>query len=300
MAPTTKAHRFVDSQGRTLIGREGFEAHWFRDTYHYLLVTSWPRFFAVLVACYLSTNLLFGFAYFVDPGGLANTRPGSFAEGFFFSVQTLATIGYGHVYPQSVYCHLVVLLETVTGVVGFAIMTGLVFAKFARASARVMFSRVAVITPRDGVPSLMFRMANERANQIVDASLHVVLARTETTIEGERVRRLYDLNLLRKRTALFTLSWTAVHPIDDRSPLLGQTPQSMRESQTEIIVSLVGLDESFGQTIHARCAYATDDILWGHHFVDLFYDNEHGHRVMNLRNLHRTYSASVTDPQQTP
>jgi inward rectifier potassium channel len=158
--------------------------HPFGDLYHGLLTASWPRLVLIVAACYVMGNSLFALGYLLDPGGIDHARAGSFRDAFFFSIQTMATIGYGQMVPHSLFANILVTLEALVGVVGFALMTGLVFAKFSRPSARVLFSRVAVITQWDGIPSLLFRMANARGDQIVEAQIHLVLAREEITPEA--------------------------------------------------------------------------------------------------------------------
>ena len=238
----------------------------FSDIYHFLLTEPWPALLAGILLAFIVTNALFAIIYMLD-NGIENARPGNFGDAFFFSVQTMATIGYGTMSPQSVLANIMMSIEALTGLVGLAVITGLVFAKFSRPTARVRFSRVAVVSNRDGVPSLSFRMANMRANRIVDATAHVVFARQETTLEGEQMRRFYDLKLQRYRNALFIYSWTAIHPIDDASAFHGQTAKSMAETSGEVIVSVTGLDETFAQTVHARHVYSSRDILWGNRFV---------------------------------
>jgi inward rectifier potassium channel len=179
---------------------------------------------------------------------IANARPGSFADAFFFSVQTMSTIGYGVLAPRTPYANVLVTTEALVGLLGLAMVTGMIFAKFSRPTARVLFSRVAVMTRRDGVPCLMLRMANRRGNQIVEARVHVVLALTETTAEGEVIRGLHDLAMARAENALFALSWTAIHPITEQRPLFRVTSESLAEQEAGSIVSLTGLDETFSQT----------------------------------------------------
>jgi inward rectifier potassium channel len=200
-------------------------------------------------------------------GGVDNARPGSFTDAFFFSVQTMATIGYGTMAPRSFTSNVLVSIEAMSGLTALAVVTGLVFARFSRPTARVRFSRVAVISPRDGVPSLMFRAVNQRSNRIVEAQIHVVLSRWETTKEGENMRRFYDLTLSRARNALFSLSWTVIHPIVEGSPLFRETAASFKASRSVIVASLVGMDESFLQNVHDRHVWTADEIVWGMRFV---------------------------------
>jgi inward rectifier potassium channel len=240
----------------------------FSDFYHLLIIARWPALIAIVAAFFVALNLLFAAAYYLN-GGIQNAHPDSFSDVFFFSVQTMATIGYGRMSPESFIANLLVAVEALSGLVGLAMVTGLVFAKFSVPTARVRFSSVAVVAKRDGVPSLMFRMANLRANRIVEAQVHVVLARQETTMEGEEVRRFYDLALARQRSALFAITWTAVHPIGEGSPLLGATPDSLAACRAEVVVSLTGLDETFSQTIHARHNYSARDVIFGARFTDI-------------------------------
>lgn len=240
----------------------------FDDLYHYLLTASWLGLIGVIAGFFILANVLFATGYFLD-GGVENARTGSFADMFFFSVQTMATIGYGKMEPVSLVSNLLVSAEALFGLLGLAMVTGLVFAKFSRPTARVRFSRHAIIAPRDGVQCLMFRMANMRANRIVEANIHVVLTRNEVTLEGETVRRFYDLKMSRDRSALFTLTWTAIHPIVEVSPLFGISRDSFPGGDPEIVVSLTGLDETFSQTVHARHVYELEEIVWGARFVDV-------------------------------
>ena len=239
------------------------------DLYHLLLTSSWPRLLGLLAIAYAAANALFALGYLIEPDAIENARPGSFADAFFFSVQTMATIGYGRMVPRTFLANTLVTLETLTGLLALAMITGLVFAKFSRPTARVLFSRVAVIGRRDGVRAFMFRMANERGNNIVEAQVHVALARQEVTAEGESVRRFYDLELARRLNPIFPNTWTVIHPIVDGSPLYHATATSLAVEDARIVVSVVGLDESYAQTVHARHSYGAQDIAWDARFVDI-------------------------------
>ena len=264
MAKRTKQMGSFKSDGAI----RGAPTRVFEDLYHYLVTSSWPALVALIAATFTVANLVFALGYYLD-GGIENARPGSFTDAFFFSVQTMATIGYGKMVPVSMFSNIVVAVEALSGLVALALMTGLVFAKFSRPTARVRFSRYVVIGPRDGISSLMIRMANQRADRIVEANIHAVFARQETTAEGESIRRFYDLGMTRNVSSLFVLSWTAVHRIVPGSPLFGETRESLADCQPQIIVSITGLDEVFSQTIHARYAYGLDEIMWGARFADV-------------------------------
>ncbi|HEY6299857.1 MAG TPA: ion channel [Candidatus Binatus sp.] len=252
----------------------------FEDLYHFLVTSSWPALIGLIAAAFTIANLLFATGYYLDQG-IENARTGSFADMFFFSVQTMATIGYGKMEPVTIFSNILVSVEALTGLLALALMTGLVFSKFSRPTARVRFSRYVVIGPRDGTPSLMIRAANLRANRIVEAEIHVVLARQEVTVEGDTVRRLYDFPMTRSRSAMFALSWTAVHRIVEGSPLFGQTRESLADCAPEIIVSIIGLDETFSQTVHARHTYELDEIVWGARFADVLVLHPDGSRSVD-------------------
>lgn len=257
------------------------------DLYHRLLTWSWPRLFATMGIAYLAINALFALAYLaLGPGAIQNAEPGSFSDAFFFSFDTMATIGYGDKVPRGVAANLLSLAQVMLGMAGLAVTTGLVFAKFARPTARVLFSRVAVVQPFDGVPSLLFRMANARANQIVEAELTVVAVRSETTLEGEPIRKVYDLKLRRARSSVFSLTWMAVHPITPESPLHGLDAASLARRPLTIMVSVSGLDEHLGQTVHARHAYGPAEVVFGSRFIDILAVQPDGAAVIDYRLFH--------------
>ncbi len=239
------------------------------DLYHALLTMPWRRFFALVFVGYLGVNALFALGYYELGDAIENARRGSFVDDFFFSVQTLATIGYGKMAPATLGANILVSVEALLGMIGLAVTTGLVFARFSRPTSRVVFSDVAVVRPYDGVPSLMFRMANARGNGIGEARVKLSLVRNELTREGEPVRRIHELRLLRSESAMFVLTWTAIHPIDAESPLAGWTHGSLREALSDFVVSLTGVDEGLAQAIHARHSYRIDDVRWNARFVDI-------------------------------
>jgi len=244
-------------------------SHFWRDLYHLFLTVSWPRFLALIALVYIAANALFALAYLAGGNCLENARPGSFLDAFFFSVQTVATIGYGIVYPRTLYANVIVTIEVLVGLLGFAIVTGLMFAKFSRPTARVLFSRVAVVAPFNGIATLMFRAANERRNQILEAQMRMNLVRNEVTTEGQSMRRFYDLKLVRSRTSIFSITWTVMHTIDETSPLYGATTDSLVKVEAEIVITFTGIDETVSQAIHARHSFSAQKILWNMRFVDI-------------------------------
>jgi inward rectifier potassium channel len=256
-----------------------------QDVYHFLLTSSWWVLFAMILASYLAANAIFAVLYVVG-GGIENANPGSFRDAYFFSIQTMATIGYGKMVPTSIFANLMVAIEALFGLVSLALATGLTFAKFSQPRARVLFSRYAVVSVRDGVKSLMVRLANERTTGLVEAQLRLVLVRDETTQEGEPVRRFHSLALARSSSAVFALSWTAIHPIDASSPMYGETPESLMKSRADVVASLVGIEEASGQTVHARHAWKGDDIRYDHRFGDILVYLPDGRRALDYARFH--------------
>lgn len=266
------------------------------DLYHSLITWSWVRLFATMGAAYVLVIAVFALVYLaLGEGAIEHARLESFEDAFFFSFQTMATIGYGHMLPKSTAANLISVLQVMIGLAGTALSTGLVFAKFARPTARVLWSQVAVVTRFDGHPALLFRVANERGNQIVEAQLNVALLLDEVTAEGEHVRRAYDLTLRRERSLLFSLTWLAVHPIVPGSPLHGLTQAQLRRAVATLVVSLTGLDEHLGQTVHARHAYSADDLRFGHRFVDVIEVLPDGSRLIDYRRFHDVVPDGLPD-----
>lgn len=266
----SSSKRFLSTNGQfNVVGRGGSRFYW-GDLYYLILTISWSWFFVLLALGYAIANSLFAIAYLAGGDGIENAEPGSFKDAFFFSVQTMASIGYGAMYPRTLYANFLVTIESLIGLLGIAMGSGLMFARFSRPTARVLFSRVAVITRYDGVPTLMFRAANQRRNFVVEAQINVTMVRNEINREGEFMRRFYDLKLLRSQTPIFALSWTVMHPIDETSPLYGATPETLAQAETDIVITLTGLDETVSQNIHARHSFSDREILWNMRFVDIF------------------------------
>ena len=257
----------------------------FRDVYYLFLRISWWWAVGWIVAIYMALNALFAVGY-LALGGVTNARTHSFWDAFCFSVQTMGTIGYGAMYPTSVAANVMMITESVVSLLVTALATGLVFAKFSRSSARVVFSKHAVIGPMDGVPNLMLRVGNERGNAILEATIRVAMMRTERLKEGTVFYRMIDLALTRDRSPAMSRSWTVLHPIDDKSPLRGITPESARKDEVEILVNLVGTDDTSLQPVHARRQYLDTEILWGARHADVLSEDESGNLVLDIRKFH--------------
>lgn len=280
--------RLVVRDGETSdIVRFGDPHSQWRDLYHLLLTIPWPGFTGLLGLLYLAVNALFALAYILGGDCIASPTPGSFSDAFFFSIQTMASIGYGAMHPTTVYANCLVVMESFMGLLFIAMATGMIFSRFSLPTARILFSHVAVIAHYNNTPTLMFRTANQRRNRILEAQLWVTLVRDEITAEGEYLRRFHDLQLIRSHTPLFALTWTAMHPIDPSSPLYGETPESLAESRAEIVVTITGIDETMSQTIHARHSFITDEILWNQKFVDILGWTRDGRRAIDFNSFHR-------------
>jgi inward rectifier potassium channel len=262
--------RLLNRDGSFNPRREGMPFFSRLHPYHFLLTISWRRFFFVVVSGYLLANIIFALAFVAcGPdaigGQAAEVFGGQFGRAFFLSVETLGTIGYGNIYPIGVAPNVIITIESMTGILMLALMTGLLFARFSRPTAALVFSKRAVVGPYRGHTGFMFRLTNARANQLLELEAKVLFSR----MEGDS--RQYDqLDLERKRVVFFPLSWTIVHPIDEKSPMFGMSAQELAERDAEFLVLLSGIDETFSQLVHARTSYKPPEIVFGHRFVNIY------------------------------
>lgn len=265
--------RFLNRDGSFNVKREGVGFWQSLSLYNYLLNLTWPRFLGLVAVAYMAVNALFAVLYVVS-GAHALTgfdrQPTQlrFVTAFFFSVHTLATIGYGSIAPVNLAANILVTLESLVGLLAFATIGGIVFARFARPRARLLFSDNAIVAPYRGITAVMFRGVNEKSSQIVDLKASVILSRRK--IGGTADREFIPLTLERDRVAFFPLAWTLVHPIDDQSPFYGETEQTFRKCEAEILVMLNGFDETFSQTVHTRTSYKGSELVWGARFKSMF------------------------------
>lgn len=259
-----------------------------RDLYHWMMIIPWWKLSISVLGLFLVSNVIFAGLYCLGGNTISNARAGSFMDHFFFSVQTMSTIGYGHMVPLGVYANLLATLEAMLGLLGFAMAAGLMFAKFSRPTAKVLFSNVAVIGQREGARGFIFRMANERSNRILEAKLSLVFARDEIAPDGEQMRKMYDMKLVRDWSPNFALSWIAWHRIDEHSPLFNETVDSLTESRAEFIVTLSGIDDTFSAVVYSRYSYFTPDVRWDARFRDIFLESEPGVRIMDMDRFHLT------------
>jgi inward rectifier potassium channel len=248
---------------------QGLRREVLQDLYHYAMMVSWPRLFATIIAFFLLFDVLFGCLFHLVPDCIANLSPPGFLGDFFFSVETLATVGYGEMHPQTLYGHTIAMIEIFTGLLMLALITGLMFARFSRPRARFLFSRFAVVRPIDGKLTLMFRAANERQNIVQDASAQLRMLRNDVTSEGFRIRRIIDLPLVRSQHPVFSLGWNIMHVIDDTSPLRHETSKTLDDQEAIFILSLSGTDETTGQVLKARGEYPSEALRWNAAFRDI-------------------------------
>jgi inward rectifier potassium channel len=241
----------------------------FQDLYHFFMTIGWPRLFATIAAFFLAFDVLFGYLYYLVPGCIANLNPPGFAGAFFFSVETLGTVGYGEMHPQTLYGHIVSMVEIFVGLMTLALITGLMFARFSRPRARFLFAANAIVRPIDGRLTLMFRAANARQNVIQDASAQLRMLRNEVTDEGFRIRRIIDLSLVRAQHPAFVLGWNIMHVIDQASPLKDESADSLNAASAVFILNLSGTDVTTGQVLTARHEYPCNAIRWNQSFRDI-------------------------------
>jgi inward rectifier potassium channel len=260
----------------------GARTEHFRDLYHAALRVPFWALILRIVVMFLGLNVVFA-AIYVETGGIANAHPGSVADAFFFSVQTMGTIGYGAMYPTTPLANTLVVMEAVIGLLVTAVATGLIFAKFSQPLGRIAFTRVAVISPVDNVPTLMMRLGNERGNTIMEAHVRVVVIRTGVTAEGVKLYRMADLPLLREHSPALTRSWTVMHAMGEGSPLHGATPESLARDEVEVIITVAGTDDTSLQPVHARRQYEAREIVWGARYADVLADLPDGNLVLDVR-----------------
>jgi inward rectifier potassium channel len=253
----------------------GTKPHPVRDAYHSLLRMSWPGVLLTIALIFLATNAVFG-VLFMIVGGVTGARDGSLRDAFFFSVQTLGTVGYGTMYPTSTGANLLVTAESIVGVILTALATGIVFARFSQTTSMLVFTSKVCISPMDGVPTVMLRVGNDRESTIVEASIRVVVIRTITTKEGTLFYRMVDLPLQRDRSLALSRSWTVLHVIDEKSPLFGLTPEMCVQQEVEITASVSGTDDTSLQLVHARRRYEAKDIVWGARPTDVLSERSDG------------------------
>ena len=294
-----QAQQLLDARGRLIIERRGIKrASLADDAYHLLRTATWTRILLLFGALFVVSNLLFGAILYFGGADIANAH--GFLDCFWFSVQTMGTIGYGVLAPNDRLTNTIVTIESFYSIILTALITGVFFSRFSTPSARVMFSKVAIIADHDGQRVLQFRMANERTTAIVEATVRLYMTREERLRDGEIMRRVHDLHLRRATSPVFALSFLAVHVIDDKSPLYGVSAVQLRESGANFIVTFTGIDDQLATNVHARYVWSWNDITYDHKFVDLIKtDPETGRRYLDLAPMHDTVELT-SEPSASP
>ena len=287
--PVIKNQRVLNTDGTANVERTGLPWFKFDDTYTRLVTMSWPRFFLVILITYLIVNTLFAIAYNVIGienlnGAKGITLRDQFFDAFFFSAQTISTVGYGHISPQGFITSVLAAFESMLGLLAFALATGLLYGRFSRPTSKVSFSKKMVIAPYQNHMGLMCRLVNLRKNSLIDIEAQMFMTYNET-IDGKLKRSFYPLELERSKISILPLNWTIVHPITEDSLLFEKTIEELKVAEVEIVLILKAFDDTFAQTIHARTSYQDEDIEWNSKFELMHYHNTAGKLVLDYSKL---------------
>jgi inward rectifier potassium channel len=259
-----------------------------RDGYHWVLSLTWPQFALFLVTSYLVLNISFAAFYAAGGACIGEMTPGSFLQAFFFSVETLATVGYGHMYPATLYGHIITTVEIFIGMIWIAVVTGLIFVRFSRPTARILFSQSLLIGQHNGKPTLMLRVANLRHTSMVEARFRLNYSRDERVPEGEEIRRFYDLKVFPEHMITFPAALTIRHTIDEKSPLFGETAESLEKSDAFFLISVTSIETVMAASVQSHQDYSYSDIRWGERFVDVYTELEDGRLQVDYGRIHET------------
>jgi inward rectifier potassium channel len=266
---------------------KGLDHSFWSDAFHNSMSASWPTFFLGFAVYFLAMNTFFAFLFWLGGDCIANARPDSFADRFYFSIETLATVGYGDMHPQNDYGHMITTLEIFTGMSTLAVYTGLVFARFARPRAKVLFANSMTFGRHDGRPMLMARLANARHSAVNEAQAEIWMLFSEETAEGPRFRRFRQLELVQRRNPIFAFSWTLFHRVDEASPLYGLGSEDLEAMDAYFVVIFEGLDDASGQKVNVRNGYGPGDVHFGHVFSDILSTSESGLPQLDYGLIHQ-------------
>ncbi|MBV9458623.1 MAG: potassium transporter [Bradyrhizobium sp.] len=285
--PPSRVVRF----GSREIVTEGLELSFWADISHRCMTAKWPTFISGAALVFIAFNAFFALLYWIGDDPISNVPHKAYIDYLYFSVETLSTAGYGDMHPQTHYGHFIAAVELFTGIFSMSLMTGLIFARFSRPSARLLFANNPVITDHDGVPTLMVRLANERANVIGNATARMWFFRDEVTAEGHGMRRFYELPLIRSENPALALSWTLYHVIDNESPLYGLAAEDLDAADVSLVIVVSGYDVVAAQTVHARKPYEHSDIRFGHRYADVLGTTKDGRVRIDYGRFHDTFEA---------
>lgn len=283
----TSKPRIVRLGGREVIA-EGLHLSFWADISHRSMTASWPAFIGGAALVFVAFNAAFALLYWIGNQPVSNVAGGAYIDYLYFSIETLSTAGYGDMHPQTHYGHFIAAVELFTGIFSMSLMTGLIFARFSRPNARLLFADHPVITRHEGKPTLMVRFANERHNIIGNASARVWLLRNEVSLEGGSFRRFYELPLVRSEHPALALSWTLYHVLDENSPLHGRDAGDLEAAGVSLVVVVSGYDVVAAQTVHGRRTYDHSDIRFGHRYADILDSSEDGRLRIDYGRFHET------------
>jgi inward rectifier potassium channel len=285
--PVLKSKPLVNKDGSVNVRRKGLSKFNTADNYHTLIKMSWGKFWVVVLSGYLITNLFFACIYVIIgkdslDGTSSHDQMSHFLDAFFFSAQTISTVGYGHINPRGVVANSVAAFESMIGLLAFALATGLLYGRFSRPSAKIVYSDNMLVAPyRENGQGLMFRLANIRKNVLIDLQVELIFSYNEIT-NDKAVRRFFTLDVERKFVSLLTLNWTVVHPLDENSPLKDMTPEDLEKTDAAFSVLLKAFDDTFSQTVHSRTSYQYNDIVWNARFIPMFERDEDGRISLDM------------------
>ena len=277
--------RIIAAETRVDLAKIGVSRFDLRNPYHAALTASWPNFIAAVLVLYVAINVLFASLYAANPGSIANARPGSILDSFFFSMETLATVGYGQMYPATIYGHFVSVAEIMSGMAFTAIMTGLIFVRFSKPRANILYADTLVVTTYNGLPTLMLRIANGQMSVLTDLNLRLSALLREQTSEGHRFRRVHDLMLSRSHVPMFALTMTLMHPIDELSPLAGHTSETLADGDVRFFLSVNAHDVGINSTVHDIKDYRGHQIRFGMRYSDAVSVDAEGRTIADLTRL---------------
>jgi inward rectifier potassium channel len=276
-------HNFIRIGSNFHLGKIGVSRFDLRDPYHLALTVGWPIFTLGVFSLYMATNILFAVLYALVPGSIGNAH--SISDTFFFSMETLATVGYGQMYPATRYGHIVSATEIMTGMAFTALVTGLIFVRFSKPRPKIFYADKLVVTTFNGQPTLMVRIGNGRANMLTDMKLRLSALMWEDTHEGQKYRRLNDLKLHRSHIPMFALTLTVMHTIDEDSPLAGHDAETMKTDDVRLFLSIEARDSAIASTVHDLKDYSGDHILYGMRYADTVHVDENGHAVADMTRI---------------
>jgi len=288
--PVIKNQPLINKDGSPNVKRIGLPFFNTANNYHVLITMSWTRFWLMVISGYLVVNIFFALIYVsigisnLD-GTTGQTVFEHFTDAFFFSAQTISTVGYGHIYPKGTLTNSVAALESMMGLLAFALATGLLYGRFSRPSAQIAYSKNILVAPYlENNKGIMFRLANLRRNILIDLSIEIIFSFNET-VDGKTVRRFYPLDLERSKVSVLTMSWTIVHPLDENSPLIDMTKEELDSTEAGFAVLLKAFDDTFSQTVHSRTSYQHHEIVWDAKFKPIFSRAEDGRIVLDLSKI---------------